>query len=249
MKSALLINYAREHLESVEKHLAAYREDGEPERLHLLRVDIKKTKAVFSFFGSIHQQQYSDNRLRPLFHKAGGIRETDICLSLLVAIPGFPEKFILQLENEKKKRKEQFVKNIPRYARSVINTRAKISLPDETVHKRSVIKYFKTEMRKVKKITGTGNREDMHRLRMRLKKLMYLYDALPGKIQDDLKLNTREINKLQEKAGAWHDSYSSIGFISRQKIPGMKPGYLSGLEEKEKKQFKELVKKLREKDI
>jgi len=249
MTTGLLIKYVDTHLASAEKQLSAFGQDREPERLHLLRIDIKKTKAVFSFFGNIHQQQYPDRHLRPLFHKAGGIREIGICLSMLVAIPGIPEKFILQLEKEKKKREEQFVKNIPRYIKSIRNTRKNIFLPDETIHKRWVVKFFKEEMRKVRKISGTGNREDMHRLRMRLKKLMYLYDALPGKIQDALKLNTRKINKLQEKAGTWHDSYASICFISRQEAPGMKPGYLSALEEKEKKQFKQLLKKLGDKAV
>lgn len=125
----------------------------------------------------------------------------------------------------------------------------RMCLHQETVRKQTIISYFKAEMHKVRKKISTKDRKEMHQLRMRLKKMMYLHDALPAKIQDELKLDTVHINKLQKKAGDWHDTYTTIEFLSRQRLKIKMTEYISALKEKEKKQFKGLTKKLNSNDF
>ncbi len=56
----------------------------------------------------------------------------------------------------------------------------------------------------------------MHKLRKRLKKIMYIYKAISKKVNKKLVLDSEYINQLQEKAGDWHDSYAALQFLSSQ---------------------------------
>ncbi len=71
---------------------------------------------------------------------------------------------------------------------------------------------------------------------------MFVYDALPKKITKEVNLDERHINKLQEKVGNWHDTYSSIEFLSYQYFKQKPVKYISKLKQKEIKQFNALFK-------
>ena len=245
MKTGLLKNYIRERLKSIERDLKTYEGDNKSRHLHHLRVEIKKIKAVFYFAGKINKGKYYQDELKPLFQDAGEIRELQIHIQQFGALPHLPEKFSIQLVNKKKKCQELFRKNIPRYLESIRSFRKKFYLPPGIPGKTSVINYLKKETTKSKLEMDGEKRESLHRFRKRLKKIMYVYDILPGKLQSSFELNTGYINKLQEKIGKWHDSRSAIYFLSHWHISVKMHDYISALKEKEKKQFRSLIKKIK----
>ncbi|MCW3083032.1 MAG: hypothetical protein JWP12_398 [Bacteroidetes bacterium] len=246
MKTGILNEYVDEWLRSIEQALKIYKEDNELTHLHHLRIEIKKIKAVFYFVEKTNKEKYYKDELKSLFHDAGGIRELQMHVQQLDTIPHPPEKLITQLVKKKKKCQKLFRKNIPGYIKIVGSFREKFCLPARIPGKKSIIGFFRKQMNKSKKeIDNKKEGENLHHLRTRLKKIMNIYDILPAKTQSAFELNTGYINKLQKKIGEWHDRHSAICFLSHQQVSAKMYNYISRLKEKEKKQLKSLIKKIK----
>ncbi|MDQ0477057.1 CHAD domain-containing protein [Chryseobacterium sp. MDT2-18] len=249
MEKNLLKYYIFKRLESVGKHLSAYPNDRKPKHIHGLRLDIKMIKAVFSFAGKVYQQKYDATRLRPLFREAGKIRVSGISIPMLASDSGIPKKLISRLQKKEDLLVRSFISNCSKYTFLIRDFRKEISLPEKLPGNNIIKKYFKNEIKKATQLLKLKDREKMHRYRMKIKKIMYLYNALPPEIQKKIHLNEAEIKKQEKKLGKWHDTYSAMKFLS--------PGYLlmeespgfSNIKEKEKKQFNALFAYLRKKSL
>lgn len=241
MKANLLNNYVLKLRKSFEKNLSAYMTDKKPECLHHLRVDIKKIKAVFSFADNIYKEKHDVTKLKPLFLKAGKIREMHINIKLLCAIPPPPEKFINRLKNKENIIVQRFIKNGSRYIMLLKNFYEKAGFPEKLGSKRKIIEYFKKERKKANKILRHKDRESMHRYRKKIKKLLFIYNALPKKVQNKIELDVGKINKQQKKLGEWHDTYSAINYFSHEHYPNLAAEYILKFQEKENEQFNALL--------
>jgi len=229
-------------LKSIEQNLLIYKKYKHPHCLHHLRVDIKKIKAVFSFAESVYKKKYSTTKLKPLFNKTGEIREIQINIHLLSEFPHPPERIITELKKKENLLIEQFLKHGSRYIWRIKNFRKNVCLPEILPDKITITKYFNKEKQKSNKKLVSKNREDVHRYRTKIKKIMYVYIALPRRIKKEIELNEVEINKLQEKLGDWHDTYSAINFLSNEHFPINTSEYILKLKEKENRQFNALFK-------
>ncbi len=245
MKSSLLNDYILENLESLVQNLSLYIKDKKPESLHRLRVDIKKVRAVYSFAEYVLKIKLDTTLLKQLFLKGGKLREMYIHILLLSSIPNPPQKMINQLKKKENILIQQFVKKGVRYIMLIENFRKKTSLPKIDLHKTKIIKYFNKQAKKANKILKNINREDLHRYRKKIKKLMYIYNALSKRMQSKIELNKAEINDQQKMLGDWHDTYSAITFLSHEPLSTKTPEYILNLKEKEKRQFSTLLKNLK----
>jgi CHAD domain-containing protein len=241
MKKDLLYQHVTDHLKSIEKHLVAYSKDKKPKQLHLLRLDIKITKALLSFAEKVYKGSYSTVELKPLFQKAGEIRELQIMIPLLHSSDHYPEKLIRQLKKKEHLLKQQFVNNISLYKKSVRHFRKGISLPSKLPDELTIKTYFDAEWMLANQKFETNDREGLHQFRKGIKKLMFVYDALPKKNQKEIELGQEAIDKLQAKVGKWHDTYAAIDFLSRQNFSQNLDDYISDLKDKERKQFDKLL--------
>ena len=88
------------------------------------------------------------------------------------------------------------------------------------------------------------DRDDVHQYRVRIKRLVYIYNALPNKIQPKIDLNEAVINEQQKKLGDWHDTYSASTFFSKGTFPVPTAQYVEKLKEKEKKKYNALRRSL-----
>ena len=244
MKKNLLKHYVVNRLKSIEQNLSIYIQDKKPESLHHLRVEIKKIKAVFSFSKKVYKEKYNTAKLKPLFNKAGKIRETQINIHLLGLFPYPPEKLIEQLKKKEYILTLLFVKCSSRYVRLIKEFRKNICLPKILPNKKRINKYFKKEKQKANKKLKNNDRKDLHRYRTKIKKLMYVYNFLPKKTQKEMELNETEINKQQGMLGDWHDTYSTTNFLSHEYLPMKTAENVVKLKEKEKRQFDVLLRTL-----
>lgn len=241
MERNLLNNYVLDRFKSIEQNLSAYTKDKKPEFLHRLRVEIKKIKAVFSFAEYIYKQKHDATKLKPLFLKAGKIREMQINIHLLSAVPLPPKRLVTQLKKKETILIQQFIKNSSRYILLIKDFRKKACLPEILRSKKTIIKYFKKEREKANKTLQDIDREGMHEYRKKIKKMMYIYSALPKRMQKKIELNEAEINKQQKKLGDWHDTYSAINFFSHAHFPMQTSELILKLQKKEKRQFNTLL--------
>ena len=236
MKENLLYHHVSDHLKSIEKHLSAYSKKGKPKHLHLLRLDIKVVKALFSFAEDIYNEPYSVIALKSIFQKAGEIRDIQI-ISSSKHLPG---KLIRQLKKKENFLKKQLQNDIPNYIKSIESFRKGVTLPTALPDKEIIKAYFEEEIMKVNQDFQNQDREGLHQFRKSLKKLMFVYNVLPKKIKKEIDLDEQHINKLQEEVGNWHDIYSSIEFLSCQYLKQKPVEYISKLKQKETKQFNAL---------
>lgn len=241
MKSDILNNYVVKRIKSVARLLKVYDDDNNSKHLHQIRVNIKKIKAVLSYVGYVVDKKYKINKIKKLFHKAGEIREIQLNIKLLEGLKNPPDTIILKLRIKEKFLNEIFTSNISNYLKNIKKIRNEISLPTMTAKKRSIKKYIKKEIKKAeRKITG-NDRTNMHKLRKRLKKIMYIYKALSEKVNKIFILDSEYINQLQEKAGEWHDSYAALQFLNNQSKSTELPLSINELKFKENQLFVSLV--------
>jgi CHAD domain-containing protein len=236
MKENLLYYHVSNHLKSIEKHLAAYSKNGKPKHLHLLRLDIKVAKALFSFAEDLHNEPYSAIELNSVFQKTGEIRE----IQIISSSKHLPEKLIRELKKKENFLKKQFRRDIPKYIKFIESFRKVVTLPSALPDKQIIKVYFENELMKANQDFLNQDREGLHQFRKNIKKLMFVYNALPKKMRKEIDLNEQHINKLQEKVGNWHDTYSSIEFLSYHYFKQKPVEYISKLKQEEIKQFNAL---------
>ena len=248
MKTDVLTTYLDERLTSVEQNLHAYKEDNKPKRLHRMRVDIKKIRAVLRFIRNKYGQEYELSRLKTVFHRAGTLRDLQLHIKLMEEA-GASEEVVNDLEDQKNKHKASFASHVPHYLGYTAETRGEITLPAEKLDKKTVKKYFKKRIKKAKQDIAQEDRSKAHKFRKRLKNVLYLYKALPKKLRKSIKLDAGYLDTLQDKAGDWHDTYEAAAYIADTTSSPEAAESQARLETKEKKQFEKLLGKVKPKRL
>ncbi|TXF74882.1 CHAD domain-containing protein [Chryseobacterium sp.] len=244
MEKNILNHYVLSLQESIERDLLSYVKNKKSERLHHLRVDIKKIKALVSFAEKVYQRKYDTALLKPLFHQAGEVRAIQINLQLLDTVPNLPEKIITQLRNKEQIASQKFIDDGPQHLMLIRYFRDETQLPKLLPEKKIIIQYFKKEWKKAENLLQHIDRGKLHRYRKKVKKILYIYEALPKKIQDKIKIDIAAVDQQQQLVGDWHDTYLAMNFLSPVHFPMQKSDYLLDLKEKEIKQFNTLRKNL-----
>lgn len=206
------------HLKSVEQQLADFKADGDPEHLHLLRVAIKKVKAILALLEVNYHVNYDTKSLQKLFNKAGKIRELQLNVLLLKKHHCHPESLIEELEFVQFALQEKLVKGIPGYNKVVKKFRKEtdFSFPLPAFNK--IEKYLAKKKRKASRKFEEHTRSGMHAFRMKIKSLLFVYSMLPNKIKNKLDLPVDLLHDLQNEVGAWHDTWAAIQFLQQKRI-------------------------------
>ena len=241
MEKYFLNNYVLELLESIEQNLSLYMNAQESDCLHDLRVDIKKINAIFSFAEKIYKAKYHAHLLKPLFHEAGKIRGIQIHRHLLSSTPQPSERLIISLRNKENILCQQFIKNASQYIKLIKNFRKKACLPELLPSKMTIKKHFNILKCKADKMLQNIDRACLHKYRKKIKEIIYVYNALPKRIQKKLEIDVAVFNMQQEWVGEWHDTYATINFLSLGHSSNQKSDYISNLKENEKRQFETLL--------
>ncbi len=237
MKNKLLTSFVLDNLQSIEQHLSSFIKEKKPKYLHRLRVDIKEIKAVYSFSDYVYKKKYNTGKLQALFDKAGKIRELQINIHLLSLFPRSPKRLIYQLKLKVNTLIQQFIKKGQWYIEHIADFRKAVCFPEKKLGKKIVKRYFKKVRNQAAKTMETIDRGGLHRYRIKIKKLMYVYKMLPQNLQKKIRWNEVLIKKQQHKLGEWHDTYSAVNFLSQKHFPKRTTEYISKLKDRERHQF------------
>ncbi|MBK7427967.1 MAG: CHAD domain-containing protein [Saprospiraceae bacterium] len=234
MKKNRLNNYVIELTESLEQNLSSYTKEQKPEYLHQLRLDIKKIRAVFSFASKIYKEKFETRSLKPLFQKAGNIREIHINIDLLMEYPDSPDGLIPILKEKENILVQKFLENDSLNHKLINDFSEQFSLPEKLPRKKKIKKYFDKEQKKANKMFDNIDSDGLHEYRIKIKKILFAYRALPEKMQNKIELNAAKLSKEQKKLGKWHDTYAAVEFYSHEDFSRKAPGYISDLKEMKK---------------
>jgi CHAD domain-containing protein len=249
MKVEVLENYLNKHFRNIEENLSGYEEDMKPERLRRLRVSIKKIRALLGFITKTYHTDYDISCLKRVFKRAGELRDDQLYVQLLEDQASPSDALLSHLQHQKNGRKGAFKVNSSLYQEEVRQMQETLSIPSEKLDKKRVEKYFEKRLKKARQDIGDKDRKKAHRFRKHIKKVLYLYRALPKKLKKKIQLDTGYLKKLQKKAGDWHDTHLALEYVSHYAQTPRDVENRSHLEAKEQKQFEQLLKKVKMKRL
>lgn len=206
--SSLVTNFFRkqtdELLLSFEKTVESFTEND----FHLVRIDIKRIKALLTLLKEVHPKFNRKKYFSPfkvIFRQAGKIRDLQIQLIMVKANPlnspieKFEQELSRQISTEKKKLSILIKPSLIRDLRRKTST-----LTDYLSHIRgkAVKRYLKKKEKTIHQLLSPVELKPsgIHELRKRIKELYYLQKMMEPK-------NIRVINtdQFQELLGKWHD--------------------------------------------
>ena len=239
MESGIILSFFSTRLKSIEGQLRRFEHDRKMERLHQIRVDIKKIRAILSFVEKVYCQNFESDSLKTLFTNAGEIRQCQITIELLESISFPPQNIIQNLKQKQEVLINEFLIAIPSYLKLVNQFQENFNLNFRNPSEKAIANYLASRRMKANRSFNQRRRSKMHRFRKLLKKIMYVYGMLPKKMKKLLDLKVGLINKVQNEVGEWHDTYAAIDFLILNNA-NRKDNYIITLNELEAKQFDNL---------
>jgi CHAD domain-containing protein len=206
--------------------------DGEA--LHLLRVNIKKLRAMLALIeGCTSQHHLRDKRLKTVYRAAGVIRTAQINLKILHELDMEDEAFVArqqQLIDEGSLlfclAAHQYQQSVHRVQEDLENCTADIksqrirTLFDERIHHLSL--FFSAPVL---------DTVALHNTRKATKELMYMHAMLPAGLAASCCMNAVYLDQLQHKLGNWHDNAVTLSLLKSFEHTG--PAILEKLQKTE----------------
>ncbi|WP_018614218.1 CHAD domain-containing protein [Segetibacter koreensis] len=208
------------------------------EKLHNLRLNAKKTKAVVSLLKncSSKKRKFSIKKLKELFDHAGEIRTAQLNVEAL-------HENNIQNENLEKEQNviieresDELCKRKKTYSRNIKKLKKSISLRSVKIKNRRIKSYYQESLEQLKGNFLPPIKEDLwHESRKIIKRLLFALTALPKNLQQEINFDKKYFDELQDKIGKWHDT-----IIALNMLPANDPGYQL-LDNKKQMQLEELV--------
>ncbi|MBV8825399.1 MAG: CHAD domain-containing protein [Bradyrhizobiaceae bacterium] len=245
------------------------RHSDDPEGIHQLRVGIRRLRAAFSVFGPALPPRRPPvvAQLRSLQQKIGEVRELDVLLEETIAsMPGKRKKSRGMPELIKAVRAEHIARH--RRARTALGSRHCAELLSDLepaidrftqrtgdAARREPIAVFAAKVLRARrrKACKLGKRvrkldpQELHKLRIRIKKLRYAADFFSGLAHGGRnKRYLRALKELQQLLGTAHDAVVACSLIDRVKAKGGEDAEHAAVkvEEWANKSFKRTTRKL-----
>ena len=207
--TAKLRKYYLQQVDSIEVLLRKSGQDFTPEDFHVLRLCIKKIKAVLSFLRFYNPDFSKEKYYKPykeLFSLAGEVREIHIQQSQLKKYTSNPSlaKYFDELSNDLRKHQETFAKLIDQKLRKKIKANAKkVDAFFQRAAKKLMTQYLLKEQSNIQLLMKADKlaKKDVHNLRKQIKDIFYLQKIFQPK---DNRLIVAD--EFQEMLGQWHDN-------------------------------------------
>jgi len=201
----------------------------EPENVHQLRVKIRKLRALLSFASPLFNQNVYQEKQEQLGESGlefSAIREVDVILeeidimvnNSLIQLGDFPD-----LKNELERKRAEMLKKITVFLTSNQLSALLLDLrvwlledpwSDTPLLDLSIKKYSEQQLaiwskriNKAIKKMDLAHKEEIHKVRIKSKKLRYAMEQLTSILDSDSKKSIKKFEKLQEDLGYFHDVY------------------------------------------
>lgn len=214
----------QKHLKSIRKsmlrHLQLYFETGDHEELRRFRVQVKKMKALLALVQQgVELTNFAQNlkRIRSVYLQAGQIRSGHLHLALLAPYHLANPAFKLLLEKTLKGETEEFNAHQKDHLKSVRKQLKNLNGALHELSSRVVLHWYKKQLKHLGIFFSKDSwkPEKLHKSRIKLKNLLYLYQMLPQSLTRKLSLKEDYLDQLQEILGAWHDVKSTLEWLKK----------------------------------
>ena len=228
----------RRHLRRLREHDPGTRIGTEPEALHDMRVACRRLRAAIRAFEPAipsRQRARFERDLEWLGQQLGGVRDLDVQLELLARYRAKAPaegrerltSFHDYLEIERQQRRAMMLAALDsdRYFRLLRDLedfalgqpnpsqRSPTQAPIALVGRRAIKRAFRRLLKLGDKIGATPTDEELHRLRIRAKRLRYLLEFLRDVTGKPGRRLVKDMIRLQDLLGAHHDAVVAAAFV------------------------------------
>lgn len=242
MSKKILQKAVMHGLRFIESAVIDFQKRQDPEALHQLRVQIKIVRSIRSFLEFTQEELLDLSALKPLYQQAGSLRELHLNMEWSEEGIAFPASRLKKMMEMEEQQKDKFLRKIPEYLAMLKIVRDQIVVPDALPDKEKIRAYSRNKLNELFWLERVEDPKEMHRFRKKIKELLYVMKVLPEKIQEDLNIDQKFLDKVQRKAGIWHDAYIGLQFASSQRQTSEMKRIVKQMTEKERKHFAALLK-------
>ena len=210
--------YANKQLKTALRLLKQYNSASNEEVLHQLRVSLKKLKAVLVYLRTLHHKKTKSlrNKLQPVFHAAGSLREAQLRLRWLKE-----NEFIFLIQHNETDQKagveeELFIEQTDNNYKKLKSIDEKLSKQLKEVKEDDIFQYAIKLKSQIAEQVKNIEKQDWHELRKLIKQLLYGWHWITKSHQ--LKLLTvveyKKLDGLQERIGDWNDAVDLLQWLT-----------------------------------
>lgn len=188
------------------------------EKLHDLRLNAKKTRALVSLLKNClhNKKKFSIKKLKKLFDHAGEIRTAQLNAEALHEnhiqneMLEKEQNAIIERESvELCKRKKTYSSNIKKLKKSTVLHSSRIK------NKRIRLYYHKSIEELGSNFLPPVKEELLHDSRKIIKRLLLALKALPKSLQNKINIDKKYLDDLQDKIGKWHDTLIVLDMLPK----------------------------------
>lgn len=216
--AAILRKYLRKRFNSISAVLGKPGQRLSVADFHILRVEIKKVKAVFAL---LHYCSVDFDRKksflpwRTLFRQAGRVRELQLELAIVSSfrLTGTAKGYSEGLKSRLKEQKESFYKKVDPKWRKRLEKSVKSMEPFiPYVTKKKLLAFLTYKRKKIKELLEKGKLKEteIHEIRQRMKEFNYLV-----RLFDIREMAFKRMGDFEEVLGRWHDLAVMTGHLRR----------------------------------
>jgi CHAD domain-containing protein len=214
--------YFNDLWDEMESSLEGFLHEGEQEKLHRFRVQVKKLRALLLLLDTALGQKALSKGFKPvrkIFKQGGVIREGYINIQLSSHYDLKDDKFIQEQVDGMEKAMIEFRDNSKKHLRTIKEARNELEGKLEAIEDEQVSEFYKKELEQIALALSENQfNDELHDCRKRIKNLIYNRKVAGTALEGIIDLNSEYLDKLQGQIGEWHDTIIAIQLFSSPKL-------------------------------
>lgn len=248
-RSGEIKDFLLSQIEVLRSELVHFSKSKDPARMHPLRVSIKKIRAAHAFLKNKGTHAPSIAGILKIFRRAAKIRELHVLRTHETILRHLPDKVLSRLSKKESEQTDKLIRKIPDYLELIGKQKLKYESMELSEGSRDFTGFAGHQMEAAVRDAGSARRDRIHRLRKRIKRMIYLVEAAPGLNECLSNKDLELLSQLQRKIGDWHDLHHSILILDpHSKDPDLKKR-IRLLRLKEEARFRALLKTINGKQV
>lgn len=178
------------------------------DKLHALRVNAKKIKAVVSLLKACSQnKKFSIKRLKELFAHAGEIRTAQLNVEALHEHHIQNEELEKEQNHVIERESNELCKRKKTYNRNIKKLKKSLAIHSSAIKNKSILLYYHDSLLKLSANFSPPIKDEcLHDNRKIIKRLLFALKILPDSLTDQININQQYLDDLQDLIGKWHDT-------------------------------------------
>ncbi|MBS1528681.1 MAG: CHAD domain-containing protein [Bacteroidetes bacterium] len=214
--------YFNELWDEMESSLGGFLHNGEQEKLHRFRVQVKKLRALLLLLDTALGDKILSKGFKPvrkIFKQGGVIREAYINIQLSSHYDLKNDEFIQEQVDGMEKAIIEFRDNGKKHLKTIKEVHGELEHKLQGIDDEQVSEFYKQQLEQIALALSSNQfGDDLHDCRKRIKTLVYNRKVAGEALEGNLDLNSDYLDKLQGQIGEWHDTILAIQLFSSPQI-------------------------------